>query len=95
MKVVSVVGCPSTIHKVCPGLPRDQKGLSGNPCTYRSAFDSEMSDIFFKELEIPEPDYHLGVGSGMHGKQTGQIILKVEEVLLKETPDILLGVWGC
>jgi UDP-N-acetylglucosamine 2-epimerase (non-hydrolysing) len=49
-----------------------------------------MSDIFFSELAIPEPDYHLDVGSGTHGSQTGEILRKVEEVLVKETPDLAL-----
>jgi UDP-N-acetylglucosamine 2-epimerase (non-hydrolysing) len=49
-----------------------------------------MSAIFFEELQIPKPDYHLGVGSGSHGKQTGEILAKVEEVLLRETPDMVL-----
>jgi UDP-N-acetylglucosamine 2-epimerase (non-hydrolysing) len=53
-------------------------------------YDPEMSDIFFEELEIPKPDYNFGVGSGPHGKQTGEILAKVEEVLLKEKPDFVL-----
>ena len=53
-------------------------------------YDPEMLDIFFEELDIPKPDYNLGVGSGPHGKQTGEILAKVEEVLLKEKPDFVL-----
>lgn len=49
-----------------------------------------MSEIFFKELAIKEPHYHLGVGSGSHGAQTGQILQKTEEVLQKEMPDIVI-----
>ena len=49
-----------------------------------------MSDVFFEELEIPKPDYHLGVGSGPHGKQTGECLAKIEEVLIKEQPDLVL-----
>jgi UDP-N-acetylglucosamine 2-epimerase len=53
-------------------------------------YDYEMSDIFFKELEIKEPDYNLGVGSGSHGVRTGEMLRKIEEVLIKEEPDIVM-----
>lgn len=50
-------------------------------------YDYEMSRIFFDELSIPEPDYHLGVGSRSHGHQTAEILKGVEDVLLNEEPD--------
>jgi UDP-GlcNAc3NAcA epimerase len=53
-------------------------------------YDSNMSDIFFEELNIPKPDYNLGVGSGNHGKQTGEMLQKIEEIVLKEKPDYML-----
>ena len=53
-------------------------------------YDYNMSKIFFDELGIKEPEYHLGIGSGAHGEQTGQIIQKVETVLNKEIPDVIL-----
>ena len=53
-------------------------------------YDTGMSKIFFDELEIPEPDYNLDVGSGSHAVQTGEIMKCLEKVLLKENPDILL-----
>ncbi len=46
-----------------------------------------MSDIFFEELEIPEPTFNLGIGSLMHGDQTGQMLSGIEKVLLSDTPD--------
>jgi len=50
-------------------------------------YDHGMSDVFFDELGIPAPDYHLGIGSGSHGVQTGAMLAAVETVLNKEMPD--------
>jgi UDP-GlcNAc3NAcA epimerase len=50
-------------------------------------YDYCMSARFFDELDIPAPDYHLGVGSGAHGVQTGRMLEAIEQVLLKERPD--------
>jgi len=50
-------------------------------------FDDNMSDVFFRELEIPKPDYNLCVGGGTHGQNTGRMIEKIEAVLLDEKPD--------
>jgi UDP-N-acetylglucosamine 2-epimerase (non-hydrolysing) len=51
-----------------------------------------MSDVFFEELEIPKPDYYLDVGSGSHAEQTAKIMLRFEEVCMKERPDLVLVV---
>lgn len=53
-------------------------------------YDSNMSDVFFQELEIPRPAYHLGVGGGTHGQNTGRMIESIETTLLKEKPDWVL-----
>jgi UDP-GlcNAc3NAcA epimerase len=53
-------------------------------------YDPNMSDIFFEELNIPKPDYYLRIGSGSHGKQTGAMLNKIEEIVLKEEPDYLM-----
>ena len=53
-------------------------------------YDDYMSAIFFRELELPEPEYNLNIGSGSHGRQTGQMLTAIEEVLLKEQPDWVL-----
>lgn len=53
-------------------------------------YDHNMSDIFFDELEIPRPDYNLGISGGTHAQMTGQMLIKIEEVLVREQPDMLL-----
>lgn len=53
-------------------------------------YDANMSQVFFDELKIPAPKFHLGVGSGSHGKQTGAMLEKIEQVLFDERPDLLL-----
>lgn len=53
-------------------------------------FDYNMSEQFFKELDIPDPDYNLGVSGGTHAQMTGKMMIAIEEVLMKEQPDWLL-----
>src|SRR5689334_1882440 len=53
-------------------------------------YDQNMSDVFFRELEIPEPDFNLAVGSGSHAVQTGQIMMRFEPVVKKDRPDLVL-----
>jgi UDP-GlcNAc3NAcA epimerase len=66
-------------------------------------YDAKLSASFFDELEIPSPHYNLGVGSGGHGHQTGEIMKRIEPVLLDERPDLIMVTpsrhypphWGC
>ncbi len=53
-------------------------------------YDYNMSDVFFEEMGIPHPDYNLGISGGSHGAMTGQMLAAIEEVLIKEQPDMLL-----
>ena len=53
-------------------------------------YDYLMDKVFFEELKIPEPDYHLGVGSGSHARQTATMLERIEEVLQKEKPNVVM-----
>jgi UDP-N-acetylglucosamine 2-epimerase len=53
-------------------------------------YDYLMDRVFFEELELPKPDYHLGVGSGSHAKQTGMMLERIEPILQKENPKVIL-----
>jgi UDP-N-acetylglucosamine 2-epimerase (non-hydrolysing) len=53
-------------------------------------YDREMSEVFFAELGVPDPDHFLGVGSGSHGAQTGRALERLESVLLDDPPDIVI-----
>lgn len=53
-------------------------------------YDGNMSKVFFDELDIPRPDYNLGVGSGSHGAQTGKMLERIESILFESQPDWVL-----
>ena len=55
-------------------------------------YDLNMSDVFFQDLGLPEPHIHLGVGSGSHAEQTGQVMMAYEKILLEKRPDLVIVV---
>ena len=55
-------------------------------------YDLNMSDAFFEDLGLPEPDIHLGVGSGTHAEQTGKVMIAYEKVLMDQRPDLIIVV---
>lgn len=90
MKVATIIGARPQFIKaaaVSYGLRQDHTEIIIHTGQH---YDYNMSEIFFKELSIPAPDYHLGVGSLSHGAMTGRLLEKIEEVLLSEQPDAVL-----
>jgi UDP-N-acetylglucosamine 2-epimerase (non-hydrolysing) len=90
MKVASIVGARPQFIKTAP-LDRELRELCQHVLIHTGQhYDYAMSAVFFEQLEIPEPHYNLDVGSASHGKQTGEILIRIEETLVEEQPDCVL-----
>lgn len=85
-KIVTVIGARPQFIKAAPVSRVIREKLEEVLVDTGQHYDFKMAGVFFEELNIPKPDYNLGVGSGPHGEQTGEMLGKIEEVLLKENP---------
>ncbi|TDK23553.1 UDP-N-acetylglucosamine 2-epimerase (non-hydrolyzing) [Arthrobacter crusticola] len=90
MRILSVVGARPQFVKLAP-IAHAMKGRAEHLIVHTGQhYDELMSDVFFKDLGIPAPDFNLGVGSGKHGKQTGAMLAGLEEIFEEVRPDWVL-----
>ena len=88
MRVLVVAGARPNFMKVGPVLAALKRGGQPGILVHTGQhYDARMSDAFFRDLELPEPDYHLGVGSGSHAVQTARVMEAFEPVLTEARPD--------
>jgi len=93
MRLIIVVGARPNFIKAGPLMPAlAEAGISADIVHTGQHYDSVMSDVFFADLDLPEPRWFLGVGSGTHAVQTGTAMMKLEELLAAERPDALFVV---
>ncbi len=93
MRVIIVVGARPNFIKVGPLVPALEAAGIACPIVHTGQhYDAAMSDVFFRDLELPKPLWFLGVGSGTHAVQTGTAMMKLEELLQAERPDALMVV---
>lgn len=91
MKILSVVGARPQFVKLAPmAKAMQERGIEHVIVHTGQHYDVNMSDVFFRDLGIPAPDVHLSVGSASHGRQTGAMLAKMDEVLERHEPDWVL-----
>ncbi len=94
MKIINIVGARPNFVKIAPLMEAYKAHPSIKPMLVHTGqhYDSTMSDLFFRQLGIPQPDINLGVGSASHAVQTAEIMKAFEPVVLKHKPDVVLVV---
>ncbi len=88
--ILSVVGARPQFIKAAPVSKELRRHFREVLVHTGQHYDAEMSDVFFKDLDLPKPDHHLGVGSGTHAEQTDEMIVRLEKVVQQIGPDAVL-----
>lgn len=94
MKIMNVVGARPNFVKIAPLINEMRKSSGIHPLLVHTGqhYDSGMSDVFFRDLDIPRPDHHLHVRSGSSAQQRTEIMARLEPVMVRERPDVVLVV---
>ena len=90
MRIAYIVGTRPNFIKLAPVFKELKESFQGAIIHTGQHYDYEMDKVFFDELDLPKPDYHLGVRRGSHGWQVGAMLQRIENVLVKEKPDLVL-----
>lgn len=89
-KIITIIGARPQFIKAAAVSHSLRKSFNEILVHTGQHYDANMSDVFFEELNIPKPAYHLNIGSGNHGAQTGAMLIEIEKVLLAEKPDFVM-----
>ena len=94
LKIINIVGARPNFMKIAPIMNAYKKYLEIQPLLIHTGqhYDEKMSDLFFRQLEIPEPDVNLEVGSASHAVMTAEIMKRFEPIVLEHKPDAVLVV---
>ena len=94
MKIINIVGARPNFMKIAPLMEQYKHHSIIEPLLVHTGqhYDEKMSDLFFRQLGIPEPDINLEIGSGSHAVQTAEIMKAFEPVILEHKPDAVLVV---
>jgi UDP-N-acetylglucosamine 2-epimerase (non-hydrolysing) len=94
MKIVNIVGARPNFMKIAPIMEAMSKHETIEPLLVHTGqhYDEGMSDVFFRDLGIPVPDVHLGVGSASHAEQTARVMVEFEKVCITHKPDLIVVV---
>lgn len=94
LEILSVVGARPNLVKIAPLLREMRQHTEISPTLVHTGqhYDEKLSDIFFRQMGIPEPDINLGVGSGSQASQTAEVLRRIEPILVERKPSLVLVV---
>lgn len=94
LRIASMVGARPNFMKIAPIVHEISRipGIEHRLIHSGQHYDEQMSESIFRDLKIPKPDYNLGVGSGSHARQTAEVMIRFEAVLLEWKPDVTIVV---